>query len=98
MQCRIAELRNKEVINVKNGVRIGFIGDAEIDTQTGRLTAVVVYGRLRLFGLLGREADLVILWKDITLLGDDAVLVRYEEAVEEKKKGAVSNFLEKISF
>lgn len=98
MQCRIAELRNKEVINMKNGVRIGFISDIEVDTQSGRLTAVVVYGRLRLFGLLGREPDIVVNWKDITLLGDDAVLVHYEPKEPERKKGRASNFLEKINF
>lgn len=96
MQCRIAQLRNKEVINVRNGVRIGFIGDVEVDTQTGRLTAVVVYGRLRFFGLLGREPDIVVSWKDITLLGDDAVLVQYEAPVQEKKKSVVTSFLDKI--
>ena len=51
MTCRLDSLRDKEVINVKDGGRIGFVSDAEVDTQEAKLTAVVVYGRLRLFGL-----------------------------------------------
>ena len=67
-----------------------FVCDVEIDTHTAVLTAVVVYGRLRLFGLLGREEDFVIPWQDIVLIGDDAVLVNFEEKDEKEKK--VFNF------
>ena len=56
MTCRLDALRDKEVINVKDGGRVGFVGDAEVDVKEARLRALVVYGRLRLFGLLGREA------------------------------------------
>ena len=62
MTCRMDALRDKEVINVKDGGRIGFVSDVEVDTKEARLTAVVVYGRLRLFGLFGREPDFVIPW------------------------------------
>lgn len=95
MSCRMGDLRNKEVINVKDGGRIGFVSDVEIDTRTAALTAVVVYGRLRLFGLLGREPDAVIPWKEIVLIGGDTVLVNYEKP-EETKKSGLSGLLEKL--
>ena len=98
MSCRMGELRNKEVINVKDGTRIGFVCDGEIDTHTAVLTAVVVYGRLRLFGLLGREEDFVIPWQDIVLIGDDAVLVNFEEKDEKEKKGFFTSLLDKLCF
>lgn len=91
-------LRDKEVINVKDGGRIGFISDVEVDTKEARLTAVVVYGRLRLFGLLGREADFVIPWGDIVLIGEDTVLVRYEAPVQSQRQGMLGKMLEKIGF
>lgn len=98
MSCRMGDLRNKEVINMKDGTRLGFVSDVEIDTHTAALTAVVVYGRLRLFGLLGREPDFVIPWKDISLIGDDTVLVDYLPPESGKKEGALAKFFEKISF
>lgn len=98
MNCRMGELRNKEVINVKDGARIGFVSDVEIDTRTAMLTAVVVYGRLRLFGLFGREPDFVIPWKDISLIGDDTMLVNYQKPEEEKGEGKLKKLLDKISF
>ena len=98
MQCRIAQLRNKEVIHVKNGVRIGFINDIEIDMQTAHISAVVVYGRLRWFGLLGREKDFVISWKDVVLFGDDAVLVNYEEKGEVQSPNLFEKWMKKLHF
>ena len=98
MTCRMDALRDKEVINVKDGGRIGFISDVEVDTKEARLIAVVVYGRLRLFGLLGREADFVIPWGDIVLIGEDTVLVRYEAPVQSQRQGMLGKMLEKIGF
>lgn len=98
MTCRMDALRDKEVINVKDGGRIGFISDVEVDTKEARLTAVVVYGRLRLFGLLGREADFIIPWGDIVLIGEDTVLVRYEAPVQSQRQGMLGKMLEKIGF
>ena len=72
MPCRMGELRQKEVISVKDGGRLGFVCDVEIDTHTAQVTALVVYGRSRLFGLLGREPDTVIPWRDIVLVKCDA--------------------------
>lgn len=98
MTCRMDALRDKEVINVKDGGRIGFVSDVELDTKEARLTAVVVYGRLRLLGLLGREADFVIPWGDIVLIGEDTVLVRYEPPAPCQRQGPLGRLLEKIGF
>lgn len=96
MSCRLGDLRNKEVISVKDGSRIGFVSDVELDVSSAELTAVVVYGRLKLFGLLGREEDRVIPWKEIVLFGDDTVLVNYEEKEMPRKRGFFSTLLEKL--
>ncbi len=75
--CRLAELRHKEVINSTNGCRIGFADDIEIDTETARVVSVVIYGRQRLFGFLGRSDDIVIRWENINLIGEDTILVTH---------------------
>lgn len=76
MSCRMAELRSKEVVSIKDGGRLGFVSDLEIDVDSAAITALVVYGRFRLFGLLGREPDVVIPWKDVEMIGGDIVLVK----------------------
>ena len=75
MPCRLQELRKKEVINLNNGFRIGFVDDLEVDTKNARVISLVVYGRPRLFGLFGRGNDCIIAWEKIRLIGEDAILV-----------------------
>ena len=48
MENRLAQLRYKEIVSVADGSRFGYVGDMEIDLDTGRVTALVVPGRLRL--------------------------------------------------
>ena len=79
MQTRIADLKYKEVINVGDGSRYGYVGDVEFDDTSGQIQALVVPGRLRLFGLLGREEDVVIPWTSVKRFGEDLVLVEGEE-------------------
>lgn len=72
---RISDLRYKEVIDLHTGQRLGCARDAEVDADTGRVTALVIPGRLRCLGLLGREAETVIPWGRIRRLGEDIVFV-----------------------
>lgn len=93
-QC-IEDMREKEVISISDGTRIGFVSDIEIDTVTASLTALIVYGKPKLFGLLGREEDVIIPWQNVKLIGDDTVLVDYRiEYKERKKRGILSNIIE----
>lgn len=73
--CRIVDLRCKEVICVSDGRRLGFVNDVEIDTCTGRLVAIVVPGRGR--GMFGRRQDFVIPWEAIRRIGDDIILTSF---------------------
>lgn len=86
MNCRIIDMRHKEVINIKDGMRIGCVCDVEIDTTDARVTAIVIYGRLRWFGLLGREDDIIIKWQDIQVIGDDTILVCYNSCCHTRKR------------
>ena len=78
MDTRIAQLRYKEVICVADGSRLGYVGDLEVDLETGRVRALVIPGRLRLFGLLGREEDRYIPWDRVRRFGEDIILVEQE--------------------
>ena len=92
MTCRLAELRQKEIICVRTGARLGFVGDVEVDTENARLASLIVYGRLRWFGFLGREEDLMVRWEDIELIGEEAILVRSGTACRGRKKNTVLSF------
>ncbi len=72
---RIAELRQKEVINLTDGRRLGFVKDAEFSLETGRLLSIVLPGPCSFFHLFGRETEMVIPWKDIRKIGEEIILV-----------------------
>ncbi len=75
MESRMGQLRCKEVINVTDGSRYGYVGDAEVDLETGQIRSLIVPGRLRLFGLLGREAERIFPWSAVRRFGEDIILV-----------------------
>ena len=75
MECRGYELRCKEIINMTDGSRVGYVGDVVVDLEEGKVTALVVPGRLRLFGLLGREPDVIFPWSAVRRFGADTNLV-----------------------
>ncbi len=78
MDVRLGDLRYKEVINVSDGTRYGYVGDVELDVETGQVRAIVVPGRLRLLGLLGREEEQVFPWQAVRRFGEDIILVERE--------------------
>lgn len=73
-----SDLCNKEVVSVSCGSRLGHIDDIEIDEVTAQIKCVYLYGRSALGGLLARENDLMIDWKDIQTVGPDIILVKNE--------------------
>ena len=75
MRSRLSDLRNKEIVDVESGSRFGCVQDVEIDWKAGKVGALVVPGRLRLFGLLGREEDVVIPLDAVRRFGEDIILV-----------------------
>ena len=75
MNNRIGDLKNKQVVCVKNGCVLGYISDVEINTANGNIEAIVIYGKPRFLGLLGKEEDIVIPWRDIEVIGSETILV-----------------------
>ena len=73
---RIAELKDRQVVNVLDGSVLGFVSDIELDTTNGKLSSLVIYGRPKAMGFLGREDDIIIPWEDIDVIGNETVLVK----------------------
>lgn len=84
LDLRICDLKQKEVINVKDCRRLGFVGDVDFDIQTGKITAIIVPGPGCIWGFLGREKEYVIPFCDICQIGDDIILVELKEKKEKE--------------
>ena len=86
LNCRVNDLKYKHVINIVDGSMIGSVNDVEIDTCDAKIKSIIIYGKFRCFGLLGRDDDIVIPWCDIEIIGQDAVIVRYKKIEDRKTK------------
>lgn len=80
---RAGELRQKEVINLRDASRLGFVSDVEVSLEAGAIESVIVPGRSKLFNF-SSKGDLVIPWEKIKQIGDDVILV--DLPVQEKIK------------
>ena len=80
---RFCELKQKEVINVCDGCRIGFLTYLEFDSCYGRILALIIpveNGKMwNIFG--GGNKQYYIPWKCIKKIGDDIILI--ESSLEE---------------
>ncbi|NLC68331.1 MAG: YlmC/YmxH family sporulation protein [Clostridiaceae bacterium] len=76
---RTVDLKQKEVVNISDGRRLGFVSDVEIDLDNGRIDALVIPGSGRLFGLMGKDNEFIIPWEKIKKIGEDIILVDLDE-------------------
>ncbi len=94
MIVRAGDLYEKEVICVKDGTKMGNMGDFEINTETGQVETIIIFGRNRLFGLLGREDDRVIPMSCVEVFGDEVILVDCEPPRPRRRSS--KNFLSNL--
>ncbi len=71
----VSGLQKKEVINLCDGCRLGYVCDLEIDLCTGKICSIVVPGEGRWLSLFGKCEDYVIPWCEIKKIGEDIILV-----------------------
>ena len=65
MGTRIADLQCKEVVNICDGARMGYVNDVELDIHTGRLVAIVVPGPWSFSCLFSKGEEFVVPWCQI---------------------------------
>ena len=88
MVCNMETLCRKEVINVCNGCRIGYVCDINIDTCCARISDLLVE-KEALFSFKKKNRCVVVPWECVQVIGDETVLVRCDmpPQPQEKEKG-----------
>ena len=72
MELSYAELKCKEIVNVKSGARMGRIVDIIFACDGSGVLGIVAPGEKKLFKA---TEDIFIPWKDIVKIGSDVILV-----------------------
>lgn len=70
------ELKQKNIINTRDGASLGKAMDIEFCAADGQITALVVPGETNLLSMIrGERCGIVIPWEQICKIGGDVILV-----------------------
>lgn len=75
MGQRGLDFKHKEVINIRDGKRLGFVQDVCANLEDGNITSIIVPGSNKVLSMFSNSNDIVIPWQNIKCIGDDVILV-----------------------
>ena len=97
MQDRGLDFKHKEVVNIKDGKRLGYVQDVCADLETGVITSIIVPGSNKFMNIFSSSNDIVIPWQNVKCIGDDLILVEiWEKFILLKKWKNLKNVLTKL--
>ena len=82
-------LCEKDIISISTGQNIGRADDIEFNEKNAKVENLIVFGRPKLFGLLGRGKDVRRPWEDVITVGKDVILINSQDIVTSDKNGKV---------
>lgn len=81
--ARTSDIRQKEVINITNGKRMGAVIDIEFSSD-GRIVAISVPGRFRPLDILKNGSrGIRIPWDRIRKIGLDVIMVEIDDSYDD---------------
>ena len=75
MNTKGLDFKHKEVINIKDAKRLGYVQDVTADFKTGTITSIIVPGQNSFFNIFSTGTEITIPWSNIKAIGDDIILV-----------------------
>ena len=76
-------IRDREVININDGRKVGVVTDIEIDFEQGRIISIIIPGPGKIINFWGKSTDIIIPWSYIKKVGADVILVDMDEEIDE---------------
>lgn len=75
---KASELRDKDVIDINTGEKLGNIVDIEINLEEGRVEGIVIPKETSLFRLFNKDTEFYLPWESIKKIGTDVILVNFK--------------------
>lgn len=69
------DFKHKEVINITDAKKLGYVQDVTADLKTGVITSIIVPGTNKMFNIFNSNNEIVIPWEKIKSIGDEVILV-----------------------
>ncbi len=77
--AKISEFRQKEVVDIHTGKKLGYVCDIELDCESGKIISITVPSG-KIFSSMIKHCDKIIPWDRIKKIGGDIILVDCENA------------------
>jgi len=75
MQDKGLDFKHKEVVNINDGKRLGYVQDVCADLETGKITSIIVPGSNKILNIFTQNNEIIIPWEKVKCIGDDLILV-----------------------
>ena len=87
MEISFVDIREKEVVNIYDGKKLGHVIDIIFDRQTGKVTGVVVPGIKK---FMRKTEDIFVPIENLKKIGEDVLLIKLapQESIQAAKTQA----------
>jgi YlmC/YmxH family sporulation protein len=92
MLLNFVDLKQKEIINIVDGKKLGYPDDIVFDSENTSVKSFTIPGQSRAFGLKKGESRTIKL-EDIFLIGEDVILVNIPTLVAKKSNDPKNEFM-----
>ena len=72
---KFSDLQEKEVINICDGSRLGYVSDLELELPAGRIVSLLIPTESERWNFFCRQKMLYVPWRCIKRIGQDIFLV-----------------------
>ncbi|MBE3592817.1 MAG: YlmC/YmxH family sporulation protein [Thermoanaerobacter sp.] len=76
---KASELRNKDVIDINTGEKLGNIIDIEVNLEEGRVEGIVIPKETSFFRFFNKDIEIYLPWESIKKIGTDVILVDFKD-------------------
>ncbi|MPW25825.1 YlmC/YmxH family sporulation protein [Alkalibaculum sp. M08DMB] len=75
---KYGELKEREIINVNTGEKLGIFGncDLDIDISNGQITSLLISENSSFFSFFSKQEEYVVIpWEKIVKIGKDTIMI-----------------------
>lgn len=69
------DFKHKEVVNITDAKKLGYVQDVTADLKTGIITSIIVPGTNKRFSIFSSDNEIIIPWEKIKVIGEEIILV-----------------------
>ncbi|HAA64687.1 MAG TPA: YlmC/YmxH family sporulation protein [Thermoanaerobacter sp.] len=76
---KASELRDKDVIDINTGEKLGNIIDIEINLEEGKVEGIVIPKETSFFRFFNKDIEIYLPWESVKKIGTDVILVDFND-------------------